>query len=131
MGTAPTDADTLRRLQAREFGASDGPVALLELLPLPSRSKTSWIYAPLMRDIPMLESRARYEATLRPRRIRQLRSLIAEHSLQVLVCYGMSERTAWEAVVGGQLNEQRIGKHRCLMHMGGATTGDNTVHRLV
>ncbi|MCU0617526.1 MAG: hypothetical protein MUD17_10670, partial [Gemmatimonadaceae bacterium] len=81
--SAPTDIDTLRRLQAREFGAAHGPAALLELLPLPSPSKTSWIYAPLAGDIPMLESRARYEATMRPRRIQQLRSVIQEHAPQV------------------------------------------------
>lgn len=126
--TAPTDTEALRQMQARDFGASDGPMALLELLPLPSRSKTSWIYEPLARDIPMLESRARYEATMRPRRIRQLRSLIAQHTPQVLVCYGMSERPAWEAIIHGILEEHRIGKHGCLIQQTGTTTSAIVPH---
>jgi hypothetical protein len=126
--SAPSDNDTLRRLQAHEFGASDGSVALLELLPLPSRSKTNWIYAPLAGDIPMLESRTIYEATIRPQRIRQLRSLIAEHAPRVLVCYSMSERPAWEAIVGRQLIEQRISKHRCLFQRTCTTTSAIVPH---
>jgi hypothetical protein len=126
--SAPTDIDTLRRLQAREFGAAHGPAALLELLPLPSPSKTSWIYAPLAGDIPMLESRARYEATMRPRRIQQLRSVIQEHAPQVLVCYGMSERAAWQAIIHGTLREHRIGKHRCLIQRTGTTTSAVVPH---
>ncbi len=56
--TAPADTEALRQLQARDFGASDGPVALLELLPLPSQSKTSWMYEPIARETSPCSSRA-------------------------------------------------------------------------
>lgn len=119
--TAPADADTLRQLQGGVFGASNGSVALLELLPLPSKDKSSWIYSSLAYGMPMLESRASYEAAMRPQRIERLRSLIAQHAPQVVICYGMSELPAWKAIVGGELTEQRLGKHRCLLHAGATT----------
>lgn len=119
---APADAETRRRLQSNEFGATDGPVALLELLPLPSKDKISWIYAPLADQIPMLASRKTYETAMRPIRIQRLRTIIEQHSPRVVVCYGLSELNSWQSIVREPQKEQRIGKHRCILHIAADTS---------
>lgn len=113
---APLLGDALRQLQAGAFGAGNGAAALLELLALPSKDKQSWIYTALANQLPILASRATYEAATRPSRIQTLRTLVAEHSPAVVVCYGMSEQTAWRGIIGAPLGEMQIGKHRCLFH---------------
>jgi hypothetical protein len=117
----PADTDTLRQLQASEFGAKNGLAALLELLPLPSKDKSSWIYSSFSASIPMLASRAKYEATMRPQRIATLRALIAEYRPRAVICYGMSELRAWESLIDARFSEQRLGKHRCLLNFGAST----------
>ncbi|MGA8809306.1 MAG: hypothetical protein WB973_15655 [Thermoanaerobaculia bacterium] len=55
----PFDTAELKRYQAVDLASADGDIALLELRPLPSHSKSDWIYRSL--NAPELRTREQYE----------------------------------------------------------------------
>jgi hypothetical protein len=59
---------------------------LLELLPLPARRKSDWIYGKL--GIPELQTRERYETTMTHGRRDRIIKLIDEHQPKAVVTYG-------------------------------------------
>lgn len=109
-----SDLSTLRTLQASELGTLGGPVALLELLPLPAPRVDAWPYRELAEQRPYLADRSRYVAHLLPRRIERLRAAVRLARPQAVVCYGMGYASHWETVSGGALSFRTIGGRRCL-----------------
>jgi hypothetical protein len=115
---AATDVATLRQVQATELGAHGGAASLLELLPLPASGVNAWPYASLASDIPALADRARYRSTYEPARITMLRGLIETGAPQVVVCYGLSYRAAWQSLAGVPLHPLPVLDRTCFAGSG-------------
>lgn len=103
----------LRRVQATELGTHGGDSALVELLPLPSPSVTTWPYAELAVDLPELADRVRYRATVTPLRIRFLRHLLARSDARAVVCYGIGSMDDWTSLLGRAPKPRALGGRRC------------------
>jgi hypothetical protein len=117
----PTDPASLRMIQATEFGAHDGPVALLEMLPLPSPSLGSWPYSELANLVPYLRDRASYVANVLPARVQRLGRLVQQHEPAAVVCYGLSYTEYWSSVFAVPLEAVTLAERRCLSGRVGRT----------
>lgn len=93
-----TDAEAVRRYQRDELGRRGGPVALIELLPLPSPSVNHWLYAEAA--IPSIATRAGYRNEMLPRRMDAIVDRIAKHKPSAVIFYGMAYRACWEVIAG-------------------------------
>lgn len=82
----PFSTTDLKRFQEVDLASAVGDTALLELLPLPSRKKSDWIYGAL--ELPELRSREHYEITTAPGRRRQIIKLIDQFQPKAVVTYG-------------------------------------------
>jgi len=83
------------------FGRSHGDHALLELMPLASRSTSYWKYAKLT-DIPELADRKIYMRTVAPRRIARLQKFIGTYHPKLVLFYSSSPDYIdyWSQIVG-------------------------------
>lgn len=102
-GRPPTDEEILtyqRKNLARERARE---TALLELMPLPSRSVRNWIYTAA--DLPELKSRRTYSQSFREDRARHLRSLIEQHEPSTVVFYGA--RRSWPGLLRVEIDHVR------------------------
>jgi len=90
---------TVIKTQCTRLGSENGKAALLELLPLPSPGIGQWNYGG-MTDLPLLRDRATYTSKLLPMRAARLHEKIRAHQPDVVVCYGLAYREAWERVAG-------------------------------
>ena len=89
-------ANTVLHYQAEKLARRKGETALLELMPLPSRRTSDWIYSKI--GIQSLESRKEYIAALQQERIRSLTDLIVAEAPASVVFYG--GRRAWPGLLG-------------------------------
>lgn len=117
------DTGTLHAIQSSEFGAGDGPVALMELLPLPAPSTNSWPYHELAGQIPYLQDRASYVAHVLPTRTQRIGELVRQYQPDSVVCYGVGYIRHWEAVFATHLGAITVGQRRCF----GGRTGRTQV----
>lgn len=103
-GTEPTLED-VRQFQIKELGRSHANHALLELMPLPSKSirQKDWIYTE--HNVIGLSSRKEYLKTYKPERVKELNSLIQKHKPKVVLFYSLSYIKDWESIVGTPLDE--------------------------
>lgn len=93
--------DTMRDYLFTQFGRKNGNHALLELMPLASRSTSYWKYATLT-DIPELADRNVYMQTVAPKRITRLKTLIATYQPKLVLFYSSSPDYIdyWSQIVG-------------------------------
>lgn len=77
--------DEIRRFQAEELGRAHSNTFLLELMPLPKPSIEAWGYSGFL---PQLGSKDDYYQQILPKRIQLLKTLISEHSPDVVIGYG-------------------------------------------
>ncbi len=108
-----SEAATLRVIQAAEWGAHDGPAALLELLPLPAPSIGSWPYRELADRMPYLRDRASYVGHVLPGRVHRFSQLVTQYQPAAVVCYGLGYIEHWKAVFAVPLTEITIAERRC------------------
>lgn len=94
--------ELIRQYQIHEFGRIGSGTAVLELMPLPSRSVNVWPYAewtcPV--EMPHLQARQLYMNHACPQRIEQIRTLILECKPQTVIFYGSRYQRYWEAICG-------------------------------
>jgi hypothetical protein len=83
-----TTSDAVRFYQSKRFGAVTGESMIAELMPLPSRSVSDWIYAPT--GVPGLETRDAYVRTYRHLRIEILGEAIRTAAPQSVVSLGLT-----------------------------------------
>jgi hypothetical protein len=84
--TEPT-LEEVREYQIRKFGRSISDHAVLELMPLPSKSikESDWLYADS--GIDGLSSRKEYLARYKPERVRELHALIMQYKPKLVLFY--------------------------------------------
>lgn len=85
------DKESVRRFQREKLGRKDGTNALLELLPLPSRSLAHWLYAHHSR-LPELANRKEYTRIYGPRRAEAIRQRIQQHKPKAVVFYSFNRQ---------------------------------------
>ena len=74
----PSDRETMRQYQTTEWGTKRGNVCIVELLPLPAPSISSWLYKDVSK-LPYLASRKTYRERVVGSRIAHLRQRIKEY----------------------------------------------------
>ena len=82
--------EAIRDYQAKSLGSSDGETLLVELMPIPKRKISDWEYNKI---IPQFTSSQHYYDVVKPQRIELLRTLLMEHTPQVVIGYG---KKYWE-----------------------------------
>jgi hypothetical protein len=95
----PADIESIRNYQRDLLGRRAGRTALIELMPLPSASTSSWLYAEAGLDV--IRDRERYSAAVLEERIAAIRRLIGSHQPQVVIFYGVNRRQVWTSIAGG------------------------------
>ncbi len=116
----------IREYQITDFGRTKSDHAVLELMPLPSRSVRAqdWLYS----NVPLkgLSSRKEYLKTYKPERVEALKALIEKHQPKLVIFYSRSYFTDWQTIVPKPLKEVIPGK----LHLAKAndTTFAVTVH---
>jgi hypothetical protein len=100
----------IREAQIVEFGRNKSDHAVIELMPLPSRSvkASDWIYS----KVPLegLSSRKEYLKTYKPARVEALKALIEKHQPKLVVFYSRSYLTDWQTIVPRPFKEVIPGK---------------------
>jgi hypothetical protein len=97
----PSNTEQVRSFQAHDLGRNDGDTCILELLPLPSPTVRSWLYA--QSDVAYLRDRETYQQHLLPLRIERIRARIATYRPRAIVFLGMSYLEHWQEIAGKQL----------------------------
>ena len=98
------DNASIRSYQINGFGQAHGPVALLELLPLPKPSTSSWPYAhwTCPQALPHLQKQRLYKKHVMQDRIDAIRRLANRHQPRAIVFYGKSYLRHWESIASHQ-----------------------------
>ncbi|OGU61835.1 MAG: hypothetical protein A2315_13080 [Ignavibacteria bacterium RIFOXYB2_FULL_35_12] len=89
--------DDIKDYQKDKLGQKNSDHCLIELLPLPSYSTTTWQYSNT--GIKELKDRDTYESYYIPRRIIGLRNRIKTHVPRVVIFYSLKYKMHWERLV--------------------------------
>jgi hypothetical protein len=105
------DKEAIRDFQINQLGRSDSNNAILELMPLPSKSidPKDWLYTEI--GIEGLTSRKDYLETYKNERIEGLRSLIEQYKPKYVICYSLSYQEDWHKLTGKpfiEVNPRRL-----------------------
>lgn len=106
---APCSGEAARKYQRDDLAKGTGRTALIELLPLPSRSLGDWIYAEL--NLPELADRDQYSEHLKDRRIRTIRARIDEYRPAAVVFYGLACRSDWQKIADAEFEFTATSRH--------------------
>lgn len=90
--------EAVRAYQRDLLGRRHSDTAIIELMPLPSKSIVAWPYGAVGDAI---SDRSTYSVTILPDRISGIRDLIAQYRPQIVVFYGLNARDTWSALAGG------------------------------
>lgn len=103
-GTEPT-LEEVREYQIKKFGRKSADHAVLELMPLPSKSikESDWLYADS--GVEGLGSRKEYLATYKPQRVRELHVLIQKHKPKLVLFYSRGYLQDWQQIAGVPFEE--------------------------
>jgi hypothetical protein len=93
------DTENVRSYQAEKFGRVGGGSVIAELMPLPSRNVSQWIYGSLC-DVPSLETRDSYVQRYRPVRVALIRDALRAANPRAVVFLGTSEKHTWAEIAG-------------------------------
>jgi hypothetical protein len=93
-----TNPEAVRAYQRDFLGRRHSDTAIIELMPLASKSIVTWPYAAVGEAI---SDRATYSAMILPDRISGIRDLIDRYRPQIVVFYGLNARDTWSALAGG------------------------------
>ena|ERR1035437_538045 len=101
----PIDRENILNFQKHRLGRENGNNLLLELLPLPNRNTAKWIYSSY--ELPQFSSRIKYYRHYTPKRIKQIKELIAENNPEVVVFYSATKKYIkdWEEIIGIEENK--------------------------
>lgn len=97
--------EEVREYQIRKFGRKTADHAVLELMPLPSKSikESDWLYADS--GVEGLSSRKEYLATYKPQRVRELHVLIQTHKPKLVLFYSRGYLPDWQQIAGAPFEE--------------------------
>lgn len=104
LGRAP-NIEEIREYQIAKFGRRTSDHAILELMPLPSKSakEATWLYGSF--GIQGLSSRDEYLKIYMPRRVEALRELIHQHKPKLVIFYSLSYRKYWSLIMQKPLTQ--------------------------
>ncbi len=105
------DNETIRRFQVEQLGRKHSNNAILELMPLPSKSidPKDWLYKET--GIEGLSSRKEYLEIYKDERIEALRSLIEQYKPRYVICYSLSYQEDWQKLTDStfiEVNPRRL-----------------------
>lgn len=120
------DKEDIRRFQIEHLGRIKSNHALLELMPLPSKSisEKHWLYADS--GVEGLSSRKEYLETHKDERIEGLQALIEEHKPKYVICYSLSYQEDWQKLTDAPFIE--VNPRRLYLARDGKTTIAITPH---
>lgn len=120
------DKEAVRAFQINKLGRKNSNNALLELMPLPSKSIAAkdWLYADS--GIDGLSSRKDYLETYKSERIEALRKLIHEHKPKYVICYSLSYQEDWQQLTDAPFIE--VNPRQLYIARDGETTFAITPH---
>ena len=120
------DKEAIREFQIKQLGRKKSNHALLELMPLPSKSiaKKDWLYAES--GVDGLSSRKNYLETYKSVRTEALRNLIQEHKPKYVICYSLSYQEDWQQLTDAPFIE--VNPRRLYLAKDGDTTIAITPH---
>ena len=95
----PVDSETMRQYQRNDWGTEGGDTCLLELMPLPAPSISSWIYGEIS-NLPYLASRKKYREHVTPLRIAHLQNRVRHYRPKAVIFYGSGYNSHWKRVAG-------------------------------
>ncbi len=97
--------EDIRKFQIKELGRKKSNHALLELMPLPSRSiqPKDWLYTDAF--VEGLSSRKEYLKTYKPERVKALGALIKKHKPKIVLFYSFTYLKEWGEVIGVELQQ--------------------------
>lgn len=103
-GVEPT-IEEIREYQIKKFGRKTADHAVLELMPLPSKSikESDWLYADS--GVEGLSTRKEYLATYKSQRVRELHTLIQEHKPKLVLFYSRTYLSDWQQIVSVPFEE--------------------------
>ncbi|MDC1205347.1 hypothetical protein N8083_00670 [Candidatus Pacebacteria bacterium] len=121
--------EAIRRFQIEQLGRKKSNHALLELMPLPSKSiaEKHWLYADT--GIEGLSSRKEYLETYKDERIEALRILIDKHKPKYIICYSLSYQEDWQKLTDAPFIE--VNPRRLYLAKDGKTTIAITPHSVM
>lgn len=108
----PASTEDIREYQISRFARSNGDMASLELLPLPSPSLRAWNY-PQWSSLPVLATREKYKEHYLPLRIQTLKGLIESKKPRIVIFYGATYHSHWEAISEVKLAGESFPKTGC------------------
>jgi hypothetical protein len=111
--------ERIRRYQAEAFATAGGETMIGELMPLPSRTVSDWIYGAT--GIPSLSTRTEYVRRFQPQRVALLREAINVAKPRAVIFLGITALETWKLVAGLEL----------VAGAGGALWGNSTHSRFV
>ena len=91
--------DLIKQFQAAEWGRRSSNNCLLELFPLPAPKSSQWNYS-AWSSIDYLVTKPRYIQALAPRRVRLLRSAVAQHRPKAVIFYSNTYVSYWSEIAG-------------------------------
>jgi hypothetical protein len=102
--------EEIREYQIRKFGRKISDHAVLELMPLPSKSikKKDWLYGDT--GISGLSSRKEYLLTYTPQRVEKLKELIRKHKPRLVLFYSKMYLDYWQQIAEVPLKKVIINK---------------------
>jgi hypothetical protein len=115
-GCSDATPEMRREFQARQLGRPRGRHALLELMPLPSRSSGAWIFRNEAAAIPWMESRRTYRQRWQHERECMLMQLIVKYQPIAVVMYGATYQASWNRIARGCL--RKAGRDSPALHVG-------------
>ena len=120
------DKEEIREFQIKKLGRKESNHALLELMPLPSKSiaEKDWLYTES--DVEGLSSRKDYLETYKDERIEALRKLIEEYKPKYVICYSLSYQEDWQQLTDSPFIE--VNPRRLYLARDGVTTLAITPH---
>jgi hypothetical protein len=95
----PISTKVVREYQASAFGTRHGDTVIAELMPLPSRNVSEWIYSGIA-GVPALATREAYTQQYRRLRTGLLHAAIAAAAPHVVVFVGFTALDSWAQVAG-------------------------------
>jgi hypothetical protein len=119
-GDSPIDKSAILEYQKKDLARlGKKETCLLELRPLPSPGKNTFLYSECYPDIDELQSREIYENFVTPLRIKKFRELLIWNKPRVVVFYAFGEKNNWEQIVSPcRFDEKVIGGRRCYIGRG-------------
>ncbi len=120
------DKEAIREFQIKQLGRKQSDHALLELMPLPSKSIAGkdWLYTDS--GVEGLSSRKDYLETYKYERTEALRKLIEEYKPKYVICYSLSYQEDWQQLTDAPFIE--VNPRRLYLARDGETTFAITPH---